>query len=163
MTTIRFDAYSPSEQLCPDEASSSDWNQRRRHLIEIHVSVVHGNILKSLRRCHQPSKWDADDFEIVHCDDGRPALSDRLVPIPDGAPSEIIESIKEVCSARVSHLRQVPQSVATICDIFGVATDAGLEIVDSGATETDHQRHFSLSCQRFRKSCLAQRWMQDAE
>ena len=47
---------------------------------------------------------------------------------------------KEVCGARVSHLRQVPQSVATalptIRDIFGVATDAGLAIVDSGATET---------------------------
>ena len=65
-----FDAHSPSEQLCPDEAFSSDWNQWRRHLIEIHVSVVHGNILKSLRKSHQPSKWDADEFETVHCDDG---------------------------------------------------------------------------------------------
>ena len=37
-----FDVYSPSEQLCPEEASLSDWNQWRRHLIEIHLSVLHG-------------------------------------------------------------------------------------------------------------------------
>ena len=67
-------------------------------------------------------------------------MYDRLVPIPDGTPSEFIKDIEEVCSARVSHLRYVPQSVATtlprIRSIFGVASDAGLVIVDSGATET---------------------------
>ena len=42
-----FDAYSQSEQLCSRTASLSDWNQWRRHLIEIHLSV-HGIILKCL-------------------------------------------------------------------------------------------------------------------
>ena len=71
---------------------------------------------------------DAASFQCVDCGDERPVFNDRLVPIPDGTPSEIVNSMKEVCSARLSHLRHVLQSVATalltICAIFGVATDA---------------------------------------
>ena len=43
-----FDESSLSEKLCPEETSLSDWNQWRRHLIEVHLSVLHGNILASL-------------------------------------------------------------------------------------------------------------------
>ena len=39
-----FDVYSPSEKLCTERAPLSDWSQWRRHLIEIHLSVAHGNI-----------------------------------------------------------------------------------------------------------------------
>ena len=104
------------------------------------MSVLHGNIQECLHNGHQSSELDADEIEIVDGDDERPALNDRLVPIPDGTPSEIVKSIKEDCSGCVSHWHHVPQSVAaalpTICHIFGVATDAGLVIVDSGATES---------------------------
>ena len=93
-----FDACSPSEQLCSQKASLSDWNQWRRHLIEIHLSVLHGNILISLRKSHQPSKLDGGEFEIVDCD-GERALNGRLVPTPDGTPGEIVNYIKEVCGA----------------------------------------------------------------
>ena len=114
-------------------------SQWRRHLIEIHLSVLHGNILKSLRKSHQSSEF-AGEFETVGCDDELPAFNDRLVPSLNGTPSEIVKSIKEVCSARVSQLGHVPQMIATapptICSMFGVATDAGLVIVESGATET---------------------------
>ena len=64
-----FDVFSPSEKLCHEKACLSDWNQWRRHLIEIH------------------SKLDPGEFEIMDCDDERPALHDRLVPIPAGTPN----------------------------------------------------------------------------
>ena len=99
-----LDVFSPSRAVVPENASLSDWNRWRRHLIEIHLSVLHGNILKSLRKSHQSSELHADEFEIVDCDDELPALNDRLVPIPDCTPSEIVKSIKEVCGARVSHV-----------------------------------------------------------
>ena len=43
-----FDVYSPSEKLCSEHSSFSDWKQWRRHLIEINLSVLHGNILRHL-------------------------------------------------------------------------------------------------------------------
>ena len=149
--------YSPSEKLCPETASLSDWNQMRRHLIEIHQSVLHNNISKHFRKRHQFPKLHAGEFEFVECDDERPALNDRLFPILDGTPNQVIKNIKEASCARKTDLRHIPQKIATalstICDIFGVATDAGLVIVDLGAT-----RRSSLFSRRFRKSCLAQRW-----
>ena len=130
--------YSPSEKLCSEKASLSDWKQWCRHLIEIHLSVLHGHILRLLKG-HQSPNW-TDEFEVADCNDERPGLNDRLVPILYGTPNHIIKNIKEASFARTSNLLHIPPSVATalptICDIFGVATVAGLVTVDSGATET---------------------------
>ena len=99
-----FDVYSPSEELCSEKTFLSDWHNWRRHLIEIHPSVLQGIILKPLRKSHQFSKLDADEFEFVDCDDERPALNDRLVPIPDGKLNQIIKNIKDVKQCMMSLL-----------------------------------------------------------
>ena len=156
-----FDVCSPFEKLCQKQTSLSDWKQWCRHLVEILLSVLHGNILKNLRKSHQFPNLDDDEFELVDCDDERSALNDRLVPSPDATPRQIIKNIKEARCARKSKLRHIPQSAATalptICDIFGVATDAGRVVVDSGATETVGSPE-ALRFSRSRKSCLTQRW-----
>ena len=56
----------------------------------------------------------------------------RRFPIPGGTKSDILRSIKKKYATHESHTTALP----TVCVIFWVATDAGLVIVDSGATET---------------------------
>ena len=68
--------------------------------------------LRSSRKSHQSSKLDAGEFEILDCDDERPASNDRLVANHHGTPSQIIKNIQEVSNAQISNLRHTPQSGA---------------------------------------------------
>ena len=159
-----FDAYSPSEHLCPEKVSLSDWSQWASPSDRNPFITLHGN-MNSPRKSHQSSELDAASFQCVDCDDERPVFNDRLVPIPDGTPSEIVNSMKEVCSARLSHLRHVLQSVATahltICEIFGVATDA--RHVHPNLTEIQKTHNLNTSIRlkprQFLLSCA--RWLAD--
>ena len=45
-----FEVYSTPRQLCPKRTSLSDWNHWRHHLIEVRLSVLHGNVLESLQK-----------------------------------------------------------------------------------------------------------------
>ena len=88
-------------------------------------------------------------------------MNDRLGPLP-GTPNHFTRNIEEASGARKSNLRHIPQSVATevhtIRIILGVATDAGLVIVDSGAP-WDHQRRISLFCGSSESDLEAERGM----
>ena len=108
----------------------SDWNHWRRRLIEVRLSVLHGNGMESLRRVQQFSEVDHEQNKSC----------DTLLLLLESTASEIMKSIKEACDTRISHLCYVSLETATALptmrDNVGVAEDAGLVIVDSGAIET---------------------------
>ena len=103
MITIRLKCTHHPE-CCAHCQTETKW---RHPLIEIRVSVLHGNVLESLQRCQQFYGVDVTEFEIVDDVDEQIESCDRHLPIPDGTPSEIMRSIKEACDTRASHTSYV--------------------------------------------------------
>ena len=154
-----FDVYSPSEQLCPEKASLSDWNQWCRHLVEIHSSVLRGNNMRDLRKSHQFPNWtltNAKPWTVTMLD---LSLSD-LFPFQLAhriKPSGAWEKPTVHANLGLAPHQHVATAVPTIGDNFGKATDARLVVVDSGATETVG-RGAAVCSRQFKGSCLTQRW-----
>ena len=78
------------------------------------------------------------EFEIVYDDDERLELCDRRLPIAVRRVKSWRASkrfvMHEFCML-IMFFQDTATALPTLCDIFGVATDAGLVIVDSGTTE----------------------------
>ena len=90
------------------------------------MSVLHGNVLESLRRVQQFSEVDVTEFEIVSDDDERTESTDFYQFLM------VHRAVSYTCYVSPETATSLP----TICGILGVKTDAALVIVDSGATAT---------------------------
>ena len=89
-----FEVYSPPGQMGPRRTIVSDWNHWRHHLIEARLSVLFGNVVKSLSKFQQSPGVVVTEFEIADGDTEQIESCGKRFPMPGGTPSDILQSIK---------------------------------------------------------------------
>ena len=135
----------------------------RRHLIEVRVSVLHGNILESLQRFQQCSGVEVTEVEIVDDVDEQIESCDRHLPILDGTPSETMRSIKEACDIRASHTSYdfTGNCDGSSDDVLTILEWQQTQVWSSWTLERlkllDFQRNANLYFKRSNESCSTQR------
>ena len=98
-----------------------------------------GNILKHFRNLQKEPAAAEQECQIEDLDDEFDEINpshSQLLPIPTVSASQIMDNIVEISHVRIVSTDSTVQMTATallpVRDIFGVAADEGLLIVDSG-------------------------------